>query len=272
MEGRLTYQGSLYGMGGKANQQQINAQIEALLIERDFNKESFSKQELEFIKRYEGSGGQASKGGQGQGLLHEFYTPDYVCELMWKLARKHGYKTGNVLEPSCGTGRFIGYANNPEDVVGFEINPTALRIAQITNTRNGKQPTLYEAYFETAFMESPRYTNRLPKFQTWLKEYPFSLVIGNPPYGAFKSYYSSYFKKPNMPQKEHFFIYYGLQLLKKGGLLVYITSSSFLNTGDQYNNLRGELDKICTLEEAFRLPPVFKFSNVPTDILILKRK
>ncbi|MCR9171910.1 MAG: DNA (cytosine-5-)-methyltransferase [bacterium] len=262
-----------FSLSGKVeDQQEINAQIEALIIERDLNNETYSEQDLQFIQRYEGSGGQASKGAQGQGLLHEFYTPEYVCDLMWQLARKHGYAGGKVLEPSCGTGRFIKYANSPSDVVGFEINSTALRIAEIVNTKDGEVPTLYSEYFETAFMQSPRFTTRLPKFQTWLEDYPFSLVIGNPPYGGFKSYYSSYFKKPQMPQKEHFFIYYGLQLLKKGGLLVYITSSSLLNTGSKYDKLREELDKICTLEEAFRLPPVFKFSQVPTDILIFKRK
>lgn len=259
-------------LSGKLNQLEINAQIEALILDRDENNTQFSTSDLEFIQHYEGSGGQATKGATGQGVLHEFYTPDYVCDLMWQLARKHGYTKGKVLEPSCGTGRFIKYANSPSDVVGFEINPISRRIAELTNTHKGKKPTIYEDYFETAFMQFPRFTNRLPKFQTWLKEYPFSLVIGNPPYGAFKSYYSSFFKKPQMPQKEHFFIYYGLQLLKKGGVLVYVISSSLLNTGSKYDKLREELSTISTLEEAFRLPPVFKFSQVPTDILIFKRK
>ncbi len=258
----------------KQAQHHINKQIEALILSKDERNEVYSTQELDFISQYEGSGGQASKGASGQGLLHEFYTPDYICELMWELARKHGYTTGKVLEPSCGTGRFIQYANRPDDVVGFEINPISARIADLTNQypKALSVPTIYNQYFETAFMESPRYTQRLPGFKTWLKEYPFSLVIGNPPYGVFKTFYSSFFKKPKMLQIEHFFMYYGLQLLKKDGLLVYLTASSFLSTADKYDHFRDQMGKISELVEAFRLPPVFRFSQVPTDILIFRRK
>jgi len=258
----------------KIPQHELNKQIEALILAKDENSEAYSTQEIEFIKQYEGSGGQASKGASGQGLLHEFYTPDYLCELMWKLARKHGYESGKVLEPACGTGRMIKYANQPSDVVGFEISPTAARIADLTNQypKALNVPTIYNQYFETAFMEAPRFTQRIKGGGTWLKEYPFSLIIGNPPYGIYKSFYSSFFRKPKMLQVEHFFMYYGLKLLKKGGLMVYITASSFLDNGNKYDNFREEMQKICTLEEAFRLPPVFRFSQVPTDILIFKKQ
>lgn len=261
-------------LGGKLNQHEINERIEVLITDKDSRNESYSTSELDFINQYEGSGGQASKGGSGQGLLHEFFTPDYLCDLMWKLARKHGYTSGKVLEPSCGTGRFIKYANRPKDVVGFEISKISARIAYLTNTlsKTKGSPIIHNQYFETAFMESPRHTMRLPKFSTWLKEYPFSLVIGNPPYGAFKTFYSSFFKKPRIIQVEHFFMLYGLQLLKKGGLMVFVTASSFLDNGNTYTPIRKEMEQLCTLEEAFRLPPVFRFSQVPTDILIFRRK
>lgn len=257
----------------KVSQHELNKQIEALILTKDENGEPYNQEELAFINQFEGSGGQAAKGASGQGLLHEFYTPDYVCELMWKLARKHGYTEGKVLEPACGTGRLIKYANQPSDVVGFEINPIAARIADLTNQYPNalNLPTIYNQYFETAFMEAPRFTQRVKGVGTWLKEYPFSLVIGNPPYGIYKSFYSSFFRKPKMLQVEHFFMYYGLKLLKKGGLLVYITASNFLNNGDKYDSFRSEMGKICQLEEAFRLPPVFRFSQVPTDILIFRR-
>jgi spermidine synthase len=67
-------------------------------------------------------------------------------------------------------------------------------------------------------------------------------------------------------------MYYGLQLLKPGGLMVYLTGSNFLRNGITYQTEKAELEKVCDILDAYRLPPVFKFSQVPTDIIVLKRK
>jgi hypothetical protein len=75
-----------------------------------------------------------------------------------------------------------------------------------------------------------------------------------------------------MAQIELFFFYYGLKLLKKGGLLVYLTSSNFLRNGIAYNSEKKEIGKIADIVDAYRLPPVFRFSKVPTDIIVLRRK
>jgi hypothetical protein len=88
----------------------------------------------------------------------------------------------------------------------------------------------------------------------------------------YKNKYSSYFTKPKMHQIELFFMYYGLQLLKPGGLMVYLTGSNFLRNGITYQTEKAELEKVCDILDAYRLPPVFKFSQVPTDIIVLKRK
>ena len=105
-----------------------------------------------------------------------------------------------------------------------------------------------------------------------MEGYPFSLVIGNPPYGKYKNKHSSYFTKPKMHQIELFFMHQGLQLLKPGGLLVYLTGSNFLRNGISYQSEKLEMEKLADILDAYRLPPVFKFSKVPTDIIVLKRK
>jgi hypothetical protein len=252
------------------NQYQLNKEIESFIREKDTHNESYSPADIEFIRQYEGSGGQGSKGAKGEGVLYEFFSPSYICDLMWKLAYKHGFdESGTVLEPSIATGRLIEPAPDKTKCVGFEINPISARIAEITYPG----ATIHRGYFETAFMQPERYTRRLPSNQvTWLKEYPFSLIIGNPPYGKYKNKYSSYFPNPKMPQIEQFFMYYGLQLLKPGGLLIYLTSSNFLRNGITYNKAKDEIGKYAELLDAYRLPPVFRFSEVPTDILIFKRK
>jgi hypothetical protein len=254
----------------RENQYQLNQEIESFIQDKDKRKESYSQTDIEFIQKYEGSGGQGSKGATGEGILYEFYTPDYVVQLMWELAFRYGFdKSGTVLEPSIATGRLIEQAPNKTKCVGFEINPISARIAEIIYPGT----TIHRGYFETAFMQPERFTKRLPLSQlTWLKEYPFSLVIGNPPYGKYRNKYSSYFPTPKMPQIEQFFMYYGLQLLKPGGLLIYLTSSNFLRNGLTYNKAKDEIGKVAELLDAYRLPPVFRFSVVPTDIIVFRRK
>lgn len=251
------------------NQFELNKQVQQLILKKDKAGETYSFDEKKFIAQYEGSGGQGSKGATGEGVLYEFFTPDFVCELMWKLAYRYGFKAGGtVLEPSVGTGNLLKWAPNNSKCYGFEINPISKRITEILYP----DAKIYEGYFETAFLQEPRYTARLKDKLTWLEGYPFSLVIGNPPYGKYKNKYSSYFTKPKMHQIELFFIHYGLQLLKPGGIMVYVTGSNFLRNGITYQSEKLEIEKLADIVDAYRLPPVFKFSKVPTDIIVLKRK
>ncbi len=251
------------------NQFELNKQIQQLILKKDKAGETYSFDEKKFIAQYEGSGGQGSKGATGEGVLYEFFTPDFVCELMWKLAYRYGFKAGgSVLEPSIGTGNLLKWAPNNSKCYGFEINPISKRITEVLYP----DAKIYEGYFETAFLQEPRYTARLKDKLTWLEGYPFSLVIGNPPYGKYKNKYSSYFTKPKMHQIELFFMHYGLQLLKPGGLMVFITGSNFLRNGISYQSEKLEIEKLADIVDAYRLPPVFKFSKVPTDIIVLKRK
>lgn len=257
-------------MAKAVNQHTLNKQIEEFIREKDAKSEAYSQNDIAFIQQYEGSGGQGSKGASGEGILYEFFTPEYIVELMWELAYKHGFdKTGTVLEPSIATGRLIDPAPDKSLVTGFEINKTSARISEICYP----EAKIHTGYFETAFLQPPRYTSKLKGSQlTWLEGYPFSLLIGNPPYGKHKNKFSAYFTSPKMQQIELFFMYYGLKLLKPGGLLVYLTSSNFLRNGISYNSEKDSIGQLADLVDAYRLPPVFRFSEVPTDIIILKRK
>ena len=250
------------------NQLALNKKIEELIRSKDKKGEKYYQEDKQLLVQYEGSGGQGAKGATGEGVLYEYYTPDYICELMWKLAYRYGYKpTGTVLEPSVGTGNMLKYAPDKSKCYAFETNPISKRITEILYP----EAKIYNNYFETAFLQEPRFTARLKDKLTWLTGAPFSLVIGNPPYGKYKNKYSSYFTRPKMHQIELFFMYQGLQLLKPGGLLLFITGSNFLRNGITYQGEKLELEKYAQLLDAYRLPAVFKFSSVPTDIIVLKR-
>lgn len=242
--------------------------VEALLRQKAASGAEWSESEKDFIRSYEGGGG--IQGATGRGVIDEFYTPAYIASLMWLLAKQHGYQRGTpVLEPSCGPGRFFADAPLDSPLVGFEINPFSYQIAQVLYP----QATLYPHYFETAFLEPERFTTRIKDHRkpTWLKDYPFGLVIGNPPYGVYKNQYSGYFKNPKVHQIENFFMYYGLQLLAPGGLLIYLTSSNFMRNGEKYESIKEKIGEIALLRDAIRLPSVFKNSKVPVDILVFRR-
>ena len=247
-----------------------NQQIEAFLAERDGNGGTYSAEDIAYLQGYEGSGGQGSRGATGEGLLYEFYTPDFVVDLMWEAARAYGYdEAGTVLEPSCATGRLFRPAPDYRRCVGFEINPVSARIAEVSFPGC----TVHRGYFETAFLQAPRFTVRPKQPFTWLAQYPFSLVIGNPPYGIYKNKYAAYFPEGKQGRQiENFFMLMGLRLLKKDGLLIYLTSSNFLRNADSYRWVKSEMGKLGTFVDAYRLPPVFKSSQVPTDILIFRRQ
>lgn len=252
----------------------INQEIETFIRDQDAGGRSYSAEQIAFINQYTGSGGMGSKGASGQGLLYEFFTPDYIIELMWELARHHGFTgRGSVLEPGLGTGRFLQYAPDKSKCVGFEINETSARIAELTYPG----ARVFNHYFETAFLAAPRYSKRITDKQrpTWLEAYPFELVIGNPPYGIHQNEYSPFFpesKREGTKQIELFFMVKGLQLLQSGGLLVFITGSNFLRNGMSYDAAKTLMGTLADLVDAYRLPPVFETSKVPTDILVFRRK
>jgi type I restriction-modification system DNA methylase subunit len=249
------------------NQHQLNKEIELFIAKRDASTGEYSPQEIAYIQQYEGSGGLANKGARGMEILYEFYTPDYVCDLMHSLAQTYGYDGGTILEPSIATGKIIRPFADKSQVTAFEVNPVTARICKISYP----QIEVHTEYFETAFLQPPRFTSRCKNPLTWLDGYPFSLVIGNPPYGKYKNAYSSYFRTPKMKQIELFFMYYGLQLLRPGGLLIYLTSSNFLRNGLTYNPEKELIGGLAALIDAYRLPPVFAKSGVAVDILVFKK-
>lgn len=233
-----------------------------------------SPAEREVVKLYNGRGQTFAKdaSANNEALLYEFYTPGYIAEYMYKLAVHYGYSGGNILEPSCATGKIIDVI--PTDiqskVVGVELNEVTAKIAKLLYPK----ATIHNISFEQLFLNPKRGRwKKLKGKTTWLEQYPFELVIGNPPYGTWESYYKALFRNETTYQKvELMFLYKGLELLKKDGILVYLTMSSFLQTGHSFDYIKEKVLEIATMVDAFRMPSVFERSSVPTDVLVFKKK
>ncbi len=225
--------------------------------------------DMEVLRNYEP--------GDGTNALYSFFTPVWLCKVMYDLAIRHGFNeaTGKILEPAAGTGNFLEVIKHPENVTAFELDSLN---AEIAKKRVPKTRAIITTYFETAFLAPPRHTSPwkgkkgTKNEYSWLKHAPFDLVIGNPPYGKYKNLYSSYFKKPRFKQVEMFFMYKSLQLLKPGGLLVFITASNFLRNESTYLNEKTSICQYGELIDAYRMPKVFSHTQVPTDIIIFKKK
>ncbi|WP_375559066.1 Eco57I restriction-modification methylase domain-containing protein [Bernardetia sp. OM2101] len=212
---------------------------------------------------------------QGREILNAYFTPLEICEQMWELAKVHGYNGGRVLEPACGTGNMLVHAPDQSKCVGLE---TSERFFLEAKERLPKA-TFHNIYFEQLFLQPDRFTDYYKgKERTWLEGYPFDLVIGNPPYGKFTGKYASYFsrkRKGNVPMKQYelFFVYKALELLKKGGLVVYLTTQNLLSTG--FNAYKEQKNAVLTeadLVYSCRIGSVFEKTKVPVDILILQKK
>lgn len=270
----------------KNNQKQVSsipktkntpfAVIKKIIDEKGENFKSYTLEDKEAFLNFEGIGGKEKS---GTGILDQFFTPEFIAKQMYSLAKKHGFKdSGLVLEPASGSGRFIQTAPKESKVVAFEVDKYNYIISKVLYPK----ATIFNKYFETAFLQPPRYTTKYDG-STPMKDYPFSptkeswlgqfdLVIGNPPYGSHKTLYSSYFTK-SPKQLDIFFLLYGLKLLKSGGLLVFITSSGFLRNGNSLDKVKEDILKIATFVDAYRMPNnLFANTKVGTDIIIFKRK
>ncbi|MVO09739.1 N-6 DNA methylase [Flavobacterium sp. TP390] len=232
------------------------------LIKEILTKSSLSNEDLSILEAFEPN--------DGTNRLYSFFTPIWICEVMYQLAIRYGFNEtkGKILEPSCGTGNFLKVIKNPKNITAFELDNLNYQIAK----KRVPEATIFNNYFETAFLKAPRYTSVLKNEVTNLDNYPFDLVIGNPPYGKYKNLYSSYFSSLKIKQVEMFFMLQSMKLLKKGGLLVFITAQNFMRNDKTYMHEKKLIGQYAEFVDAYRLPKVFKNTDVPTDILIFKRK
>lgn len=190
-----------------------------------------------------------------ESTLTAFFTPPEVINAVYKVMAKLGFKQGNILEPSCGVGNFIGmFPNDMQDskFYGVELDKTSASIAQ----------QLYQNASVTA----------KPYEETDLPDSFFDAVVGNVPFGDFKVVDKRY-DKNNFLIHDYFFAK-SLDKLRAGGVMCLITSKG---TMDKENpSVRKYIAARAELLGAIRLPDnTFKGNagtEVTSDILILQKR
>ena len=232
-------------------------------------------EEQEVLSRYVGWGGLPqcfeethSKYAELKSLLDEdeyaaarassltaFYTPPVVIRGIYKALAQMGFQQGNILEPACGTGNFIGLL--PADMAGskaygVELDSISGRIAQ-------------QLYQSASISVNGFETVQMP-------DSFFDVAIGNVPFGDFKVVDRRY-------DKHHWLIhdyFFGkaLDKVRPGGIVAFITSKG---TMDKENSaVRRYLAQRADLIGAIRLPDnTFKQNagtEVTSDILFLQKR
>lgn len=190
-----------------------------------------------------------------ESTLTAFFTPPEVINAVYKVMAKLGFKQGNILEPSCGVGNFIGML--PKDMqgskfYGVELDETSASIAQ----------QLYQNASVTA----------KPYEETDLPDSFFDAVVGNVPFGDFKVVDKRY-DKNNFLIHDYFFAK-SLDKLRAGGVMCLITSKG---TMDKENpSVRKYIAARAELLGAIRLPDnTFKGNagtEVTADVIILQKR
>ncbi len=190
-----------------------------------------------------------------ESTLTAFYTPPVVIQAIYKAMEQMGFKEGNLLEPSCGIGNFIGML--PESmqnshVYGVELDHTSAQIAQQLYQKSSIAPLGFEE------------VNMPDSF--------FDGVIGNVPFGDFKVLDKRY-------DKHHFLIHdyffaKSLDKLRPGGIMALITSKGTMDK--ENSSVRKYIAQRAELIGAIRLPnDTFKENagtEVVSDILFLQKR
>lgn len=187
--------------------------------------------------------------------LNAFYTSPIVIRSMYEALENMGLKQGNILEPSCGVGNFMGLipeSMSKANMYGVELDPVSGRIAKQLYQKN---KIAVQGFEETSYPDSF-----------------FDCVIGNVPFGAYQVSDRRYDRHHFMIHD--YFIAKSLDLVRPGGVVAVVTSSG---TMDKQNPVvRQYIANRAELLGAIRLPNnAFQRNantSVVSDILFFQKR
>lgn len=263
------------GTGTPTEKYQNNITAIRLLKELESENRLATAEEQAVLAKYVGWGGLADcfsetnrNYGELKSLLTEeefssarestltaFYTQPAVIKAIYRGLSQMGFETGNILEPSCGTGNFLGLLPESMEnsrIYGVELDSISGRIAkQLYQKADIRIEGFENADFSDSF---------------------FDVAIGNVPFGQFKVSDKRY-DKNNFLIHDYFFGK-ALDKVRPGGVIAFITSKG---TMDKENTaVRKYIAQRAELLGAIRLPNnAFKANagtEVTSDILFLQKR
>ena len=190
-----------------------------------------------------------------ESTLTAFYTPPVVIRGIYAALGQMGFTQGNILEPSCGIGNFLGMlpeSMSGSKLYGVELDDLSGRIARQLYQ---KSSIAVQGYEKTAFPDNF-----------------FDVAIGNVPFGQFHVADKRY-DRLNFPIHEYF-IAKSMDQVRPGGVVAFVTSSFTMDK--QTASARKYIAQRAELLGAIRLPNnAFKAAagtEVVSDILFLQKR
>ena len=258
------------GSGGPKAKFKANMEAIRLLKELEQEQRLATPEEQEVLSRYVGWGGipqafeernsaWAAEYTQLKGVLtpeeysaarastlNAFYTSPTVIKAMYEALGNMGLKQGNILEPSCGVGNFMGLlpeSMSAASMYGVELDPVSGQIAKQLYQKNR---IAVQGFEETSYPD---------RF--------FDCVIGNVPFGAYQVSDRKYDRYHFMIHD--YFIAKSLDLVRPGGVVAVVTSSG---TMDKQNpEVRQYFANRADLLGAIRLPNNAFQRNANTSVV-----
>jgi len=225
--------------------------LEAWAVARDPRTFMRSIALTQHARRLRGAGIEVTNDAE----LTAYYTPASVIEAIWRALQGYGFTGGNVLEPSAGTGRFLGYCpvalRAASKFVVVEVDPASAKIAEAVY---GEHERIICAGFQDCVLPAQ-----------------FDVAVGNVPFGNFALYDKEV--GGGRALVHDFIITKSLRKLRPGGVALFVTSAG---TMDKQNaNERRKMSALADFCGAVRLPnTTFKEEGVSvlTDILVFQRR
>ena len=258
------------GAGGPKAKFKANMEAIRLLKELEQDQRLATPEEQEVLSRYVGWGGipQAFEernsawaeeytqlkevltpeeySAARASTLNAFYTSPTVIKAMYEALGNMGLKQGNILEPSCGVGNFMGLlpeSMGAASMYGVELDPVSGQIAKQLYQKNR---IAVQGFEETSYPDSF-----------------FDSVIGNVPFGAYQVSDRKYDRYHFMIHD--YFIAKSLDLVRPGGVVAVVTSSG---TMDKQNpEVRQYFANRADLLGAIRLPNNAFQRNANTSVV-----
>ena len=190
-----------------------------------------------------------------ESTLTAFYTPPVVIRSMYKALENMGLKTGNILEPSCGVGNFIG-------MLPDSLEDCKLYVVELDSISGRIARQLYQK--STVAVQGYEDTNLPNSF--------FDVSVGNVPFGDFKVLDKKYDKHKFLIHD--YFFAKTLDKVRPGGVIAFITSKGTLDKENP--SVRKYIAQRADLLGAIRLPNnTFKANagtEVTSDIIFLQKR
>ena len=190
-----------------------------------------------------------------ESTLTAFYTPKVVIDAMFEAISTMGFTEGNILEPSCGVGNFMGLLPDRMEnakMYGIEVDEISGRIAKQLYQKNS---IIVDGYENVKLHDSF-----------------FDIAIGNVPFGDFKVSDKRYDK--NRWLIHDYFFGKTLDKVRAGGVIAFITSKGTMDKASPA--VRKYIAQRADLIGAIRLPNNTFTKNagtkVTSDILFLQKR